>query len=312
MKEIELFYRLKGLILEKYKKHYPYYSGTIQEFGNKEIAQLLDLVDEECNERVSEKWVYTHLKPQYNNKLPRKDMLSIFSCWLGYSGWDEFKYQNETVLTTANTSENSNTEHSKKSISKIAYIAGGLLLLAIVVSIAFSINKYNSVQICFKDKYTKKIIESSRISVYSLHQGNNKSNLKSADSCYTITTQTDSLHIAIESPYYKSDTLSIKVSSNKILYEYDLQPDDYAMMLRAYMNADVSDWNRRKKQLNDILHENAIIQEVMFQDIGVEFLNKTEFINKITTPTKLVKQMEVIEIKYENKKIISLKYMQKE
>ena len=83
------------------------------------------------------------------------------------------------------------------------------------------------------------------------------------------------------------------------------------MMLRAYMNADIDDWNRRKQQLDNILDENAVIQEVMFEDIGVEFLNKQEFIDKITTPTKSVKKMEVISVAYKNEKIISLKYIQK-
>ena len=83
-------------------------------------------------------------------------------------------------------------------------------------------------------------------------------------------------------------------------------------MLRAYMNGNVADWNKRKQQLDDIISDDAVIQEIMFNEIGVEFLDKDEFIAKITTPGTIVKTMEVVEIKYENGKIISLKYMQKE
>lgn len=82
MNDPTLFYRLKQEILAKYKEHFPYYSGSISQFGTQEIAALLSLIEEECNERVSEKWVYTHLKPEVNERLPRKDMLNIFA-----GGW---------------------------------------------------------------------------------------------------------------------------------------------------------------------------------------------------------------------------------
>ncbi|QYJ67277.1 hypothetical protein [Flavobacterium litorale] len=307
MNQITLLYSLKQKILEKYRKHYPYYTGTIQDFGNKEIAQLLDLVEQECQERVSEKWVYMHLKPESNEKLPRKDMLNIFCQWLGYSGWDEFAYKNkeakskDSVVKSVTVSKKTNTR-------KKVYLLIGLLVVLVVISIQFGMASKNEVTLCFKDKYTQKTIAPSRITVYSISkQAKNK--LKSIDSCYTIKTDKTQVHIVIESPYYKTDTITIP--SNNTTYEYDVQPDDYAMMLRAYMNANVSDWKRRKQQLEAILHDDAVIQEVMFDDIGVEFLNKVDFINKITTPSKLVKDMEVLEIEYNGNKIIALKYIKK-
>ena len=99
MNNIEPFYLLKQKILEKYRQHYPYFTGRLHDFGNQEIAHLIDLIETECKERVSEKWVYTHLKPVQNEKLPRKDMLNIFSCWVGYSGWEEFIYKQSTPQT---------------------------------------------------------------------------------------------------------------------------------------------------------------------------------------------------------------------
>lgn len=305
MSELEYFYRLKQDILKQYQKHYPYYQKTIHDFGNAEIAQLLDLVEKECHERVSEKWVYTHLKPKVNEKLPRKDMLSIFSRWLGYQDWDAYRHENKSLILSDNTNESTNT---KKSDKLMWYTGAGVIAVIMALAIGFSEQKDYEANICLKDKYTQKHISAERISLYVLQNGI-KEKLIPTDSCFYISSKQEDIQLIAESPYYKTDTLYINFE--RTAYEYDLQPDDYAMMLRAYMNADIDDWNRRKEQLNDIIDDDAIIQEIMFDDIGVEFLNKQDFINKITTPSKLVKKMEIVAIEYKAEKIISIKYIQK-
>ncbi|NDI97608.1 hypothetical protein GWA97_00780 [Flavobacterium sp. LaA7.5] len=309
MNDIEFFYLLKQKLLDKYRRQYPYYNGTIHDFGNREIAQLLDMVEHECRDRVSEKWVYTHLKPLQNKKLPRRDMLDIFSRWVGYSGWEEFVYENSKSDTTIIKAE----YHKKGSnyFKKTTYMIWGALVIALATGIGFNMSSGYEINICLKDKYTQKNIDSERVTIYLLNNSG-KQKLQEKNNCFILKSNDSKARLLVESPYYKTDTLTINYEyNNSGNYEYDLQPDDYAMMLRAYMNANIDDWNKRKQQLNDILDDNAVIQEVMFEDIGVEFLNKQEFINKITTPTKLVKKMEVVAIEYKNNKIISLKYMQK-
>ena len=307
MNSIETFYLLKQKILDKYRGQYPYYTGAIHDFGNREIAQLLDMVEQECREKVSEKWVYTHLKPIQNEKLPRKDMLDIFSRWLGYSGWEEFVYQNNTSDTVNIKDDNKKNSPLKKRI----YMVLGALIILLATGIGFNMNTDYEARICLNDKYTQKNIEPDKVNLYLL-LNNEKQKLQEENNCFILKSSTPKARLVAESPYYKTDTLTVNFEhNNSENYEYDLQPDDYAMMLRAYMNANIDDWNRRKQQLNDILDDNAIIQEVMFEDIGVEFLNKQEFINKITTPSKMVKKMEVVAIEYKDGKIVSLKYMQK-
>ncbi|OIQ21416.1 MAG: hypothetical protein BM557_03960 [Flavobacterium sp. MedPE-SWcel] len=311
MNDIDFLYQLKQKILEKYRVHYPYYKGSIHDFGNTEITQLLDLVEQECQERVSEKWIYTHLKPQKNEKLPRKDMLNIFCRWIGYSGWDEFKYKiDKTEATIGNSKPNDSDKESNYSFKKTAYVALGILII-LAIGISFNIDSSYEAKIYLNDKYTQKSIETNRATIFFLNK-NEKQKLKKENNYFILKSNKAKVHLLVESPYYKTDTLIVNFEyNNSGNYEYDLQPDDYAMMLRAYMNANIDDWNRRKRQLNNILDDDAVIQEVMFEDIGVEFLNKQEFINKITTPTKSVKKMEVVSIEYKDKKIISLKYIQK-
>lgn len=310
MTELDLFYLLKQKILLKYKEHYPFYQGEIQQFGNKEIAQLLDLIEKDCNERVSEKWVYTHLKPSENNKLPRKDMLDIFCRWLGYNNWEEFIYKNNNTIPEDTGQTNTVSQIKNKNTGKIIAMGAGILIIVLAAVISFTSKGKNEVTVCFKDRYTQKSIEADKFSL-SLIESGHKKKLTLKESCSKIKSKAKDVLLVVHSPYYKSDTLKINMESDDLVIDFDLQPDDYAMMLRAYMNSDMEDWDKRKQQLEEIISEDAVIQEVMFDEIGVEFLNKEEFIAKIITPSKVVRDMEVIEVEYRQEKIISLKYMQK-
>src|SRR5690606_7038700 len=89
----EQFRRLKDEILFEYRKHFPYFTGNWKSFSSADIQNLIGLLENTQKETVSEKWIYTHLKSDQNDKLPRKDMLDIFCRFCGYSGWDEFIFQ---------------------------------------------------------------------------------------------------------------------------------------------------------------------------------------------------------------------------
>jgi hypothetical protein len=310
MDDMHTFYLLKQNILAKYREAFPFYSGSIQGFGNREIGQLIDLIEKECHERVSEKWVYTHLKPDTNQKLPRRDMLDIFCKWTRAGSWEEFVFSNaNSSQYSVVSSQVAAVDISAKKRKMAVPMAIAALVIITGMLLAFGVFKSAAkVNICLKDKYTQKAIEADKVSLFLL-DGSKKTKLTNKDNCFMLTLKTDKALVAIESAYYKADTLSIDSGSESL--EFDLQPDDYAMMVRAYMNGNVADWKKRREQLSDIISDDAVIQEVMFDDIGVEFLNKQEYIDKVTTPGIVVKNMEVVEIKYDGGKIISLKFMQK-
>jgi hypothetical protein len=305
MNEIEIFYLLKEKVLATYKITFPFYSGSIHDFGNKEIAQFQDNVEDKINERISEKWVYTHLKPKSNDKLPRKDMLDILSKYTGFESWEEFLFKNSNQENKQTSKTDISIQKSKKTTY---FMTAGIAIATIGMFLGiqnFTENKPKT--ICFKDKYTQKNIENGKIEVFELKE-NKKEKIHLKNNCLQFNAKKQTV-IVVESPYYKTDTLILNSETKN--FEIDLMPDDYAMMLRAYMNSNLEDWNKRKAQLDAIIDENAEIEEVMFEEIGVEFLNKTEFIDKITTPSETVRKMEIVEIKYENDKIISLKFIQK-
>lgn len=305
MNDIHLFYLLKEKAVAKYREAYPYYTGSLQQFGNREIAQFIDLLEKDCNTRVSEKWIYTHLKPETNTKLPRKDMLDILCQWLGYGGWDELVHKNQSIESTEEITVVKNPVNRKNRWA-VTLISGGILIVFCATLMAM-IHK-PEITVCYKDKYTQQAVQEMQLSVY-LIKGNSRQKITASANCYTL--KTDDGILVTESAYYKPDTLKLDSNTESKL-EITLQPDDYAMMLRAYMNGNVTDWNKRREQLSTIIADDAMIQEVMFDDIGVEFLNKEEFINKVTVPGTMIKNMEVIEVKYRDGKIASLKFMQKE
>ncbi|MBC8644696.1 hypothetical protein H9W95_13515 [Flavobacterium lindanitolerans] len=92
----------------------------------------------------------------------------------------------------------------------------------------------------------------------------------------------------------------IKVNKTSEKTEILLQPDDYAMMLKAFMKSDIKDWETRKIQLNKILSDNLEVIVMLKNDLGAEYFNKNEFSEKLIIPTESVKRMQILEIKNNN------------
>ena len=99
MNPLDVFQQLKNDVLLTYQKQYPYFEGNWKTFSSQDIQNLIDLIAVQVKQTVSEKWIYTHLKSETNDKLPRKDMLDILSQWVGYSGWDEYVFKNKSEVT---------------------------------------------------------------------------------------------------------------------------------------------------------------------------------------------------------------------
>ena len=126
MNEIELFYLLKEKVLLQYKEHYPFFDGNWKTFSTEDIRNLIDKIEEKTGQTLSEKWIYTHLKPAQNEKLPRKDTLNILSEFVGYSSWDEFRFLSESQM--------SNVE-SQKIGEKTKFVTPGLSMSLIILGI---------------------------------------------------------------------------------------------------------------------------------------------------------------------------------
>ncbi|MPS71745.1 MAG: hypothetical protein E2590_01190 [Chryseobacterium sp.] len=292
MTELEVFAELKKEVLLTYQKHYPFFSGTWKNFSSKDILQLIDLIEKEQRNTVSEKWVYTHLKPDSNEKLPRKDMLDIFSKFSGYSGWDEFHSK----------IKNSNFESSKVKTKKTYYKNWIFIIPAFFIlglGSFFWLRKSAKKEISIINAYSGKEIPNDEIKIYDVTDSIKK-NL-TVEEKSTVKTEKDSLKIVIESPFYQSKIVNISADKSKT--EIQLQPNDNAMMIKAFLSADIKDWQTRKKQLENILSEDTEVVLMLRDNLGSEYFDKQDFIKQILIPTNRLKKWKIVEIKNEEEKV---------
>ncbi len=291
MNELENFQELKKRILETYQKSYPYFQGDWNSFSSKDIRQLIDLVEIQCKESVSEKWIYTHLKPESNRKLPRKDMLDIFSKFCGFTDWDEFVFQNQ-VEVPVETIENPIQKPSKK----------WLWLLSLLPLVGLGIYffgrqspKMKTVQI--KNEYTKEPVQTEDIQIYKV-QDEEKIPVEIQNSKIKLEDKDDK--ILIESPYFEKKEVEVSKSTDEIL----IKPEDYAMVLKNFILSDLKDWENRKEKLDKILSNDLEVIVMLKDNLGAEYLNKEEFSGKLIVPTSETKKMKILDLKTNDQKEI--------
>ncbi len=296
MNEQEIFRELKNEILRQYQKHFPFFTGNWNHFGTKEIANFIELIEKNQKQNISEKWIYTHLKSEKNNKLPRKDMLDIMANFVGKSDYDEWKFQFQQH------EKNKENIRKKKDFWKYA-IAFLLLSIMIFLGWKFFKKKPTTTELNIQNQYTKETIPKDELQVLEV---NNKDTLL----IESIENQSEkSKKVIIKSPFYKPKV--IEISTEKPPKAIELEPEDEAMLLKNYLQSEIENWEKRKTKLNEILSENVEVLVMMKGNLGAEYFNKKEFIQKIIIPTKSTKQMKIIDIqKDEQNKINFIRLVQ--
>jgi predicted DNA-binding transcriptional regulator AlpA len=290
MTDLDFFYQLKKSVLEQYQNSYPYFNGSWKSFSAQDILNLIDDIQLITKQSISEKWIYIHLKPETNQKLPRKDMLDILSVYVGKSGWDEFVFN-------GNIKENNNNFKLGFS-NKI-----GILVLVFGVLIAgFFIWKFLSKEeqkLEFQNSFTKDSIAKEEVKAYVVEDTVEKQ-IDINSSTFNIDKATK---VVLKSPFYKPKVITIL--PNEPIAKVELNPNDYAMMLKAFMKSDIKDWQTRKEQLNKILSDNLEVMVMLQNNLGAEYFNKQEFSQKVILPTASLKKLKIVELKQENDNKIS-------
>lgn len=74
----------------------------------------------------------------------------------------------------------------------------------------------------------------------------------------------------------------------------------------------MEDWEKRRKQLDKMFAEDVQIFEV-YNGVnqGIVLFNKSEFINKITMPSRTLNEIRILETEYRVGKIINLRFTTK-
>jgi hypothetical protein len=292
MTELEKFQELKQKVLLKYQEHHPFFQGTWKTFSSQDIQNLIGLIEEKCKQTISEKWIYTHLKPETNNKIPRKDMLNILSEFVGFSGWDEFTFE-EKIVQTIEETQSKNSKISKKWLL-LFFIP---LALAVVFFSKKEESKPKTIQL--NNEYTNEKVNAEEVKVFEV-KDSVKQELEIKEGKVQVSNNgNEKSKLVIQSPFYLPKTIVINPNGTKTEppKRIDLKPDDYAMILKAFMLSDIKDWQTRKEQLNKILSDNLEVIVMLKDDLGAEYFNKSEFSQKLIVPTASLKKMKIVEIK---------------
>lgn len=276
----------------------------IEKWKRQEILYLQDDLLDKVNGRISEKWFYTHIKTE-TTKLPRIDMLNILCEYAGYQNWNDLKSKFEIK-----------DEPVVKAKKKKPFIVIIILLMFSIVFISYQfIPKNKTYKFCFVDANLKAPIKNSPIWVVILKQ-NESPMVTQCDSngCFSLITKEEQIQFVVRSPYYKTDTIT-RIVHNKEINEEQIQlrTNDYALMIHLFSKSKVTNWRKRRKQLSLMLTDDARIYQV-YEDgkTGMELFNKKEFIDKLTTPTKSLKSIEIIETIYSGDQISIMRFKQNE
>jgi len=311
MNDLEYFQQLKSALLKQYKAEHPHFEGMLSDFKGREIINFQQMLMEKVQGRISEKWFYTHLKVNRNEKLPRQDMLDLLSRFTGFQHWDDFKkeHQPNRPETTETTIEQPFQKQNKK-----WYFLTGLALLGLAFFIIKMIpaNQQYQMEFCFVNDFSQEKIKANDLKIYWLKAEETPQELNlNKNGCLNITTKTASIALSIEGPYFQNQKINRKTSINH-KETIRVQPDEYSTLVSYFVNADVAAWKEKRAQLEAIFAHNAmIIQLAPDGKTGIELYNKEEFVDKLTMPLKTIQNITIVAQKRNtNNQIISLKFLQ--
>lgn len=114
----------------------------------------------------------------------------------------------------------------------------------------------------------------------------------------------------VKAPYYLTDTVERTLRKFKRSEQVSLNADYYALMISYFSRSDVSSWEKRRDQLDRIFNEDAIIYQFPEESSGnaMAIYNKWEFIDKITMPSSGLRQIEILDCRYLDGKIVILRF----
>jgi len=116
--------------------------------------------------------------------------------------------------------------------------------------------------------------------------------------------------MVVTAQYYRTDTIVRilkKIDRNETI---NLHADDYALMIHYFSMMKVDDWEKRKKRLEEMFDDRAMIYQV-FNDkdaTGMALYNKHEFIDRMTMPSGSLKNIEILGSQFRDQKIMTLRF----
>jgi len=171
-----------------------------------------------------------------------------------------------------------------------------------------------SYQFCLVDSDTQTPIKNSKIEIKLFRDNESlQSLLCDSNGCFSLHSNPGKVKFIVNAQYYQPDTIVRTLPNQSISESIMLKPDDYALMISIFSRSDVQDWEKRKKELEAMFTDDAMIFQVdPVNKRAMEIFNKDEFIGKLTVPLSSLKNIEVTETWYKGKQISGLRFIQKE
>lgn len=315
--DVAHFQHLKTKLQITLQASYPHFKRDIHEWKAQEITALQDALHQKVKGYISEKWFYTHLKPTQNEKLPRIDMLDMLSQYIGYTGWQDFVFQ-QNLSPNPLIADIDNIPPIKKSTKPFLprfNIYMGLALIFLLGVGLWAMNQKNIFQaeFCFQDADTEKPITQD-IDIWILKQGESPQ-LQKIDKkgCAKLKASIKTLTFVVKSPYYKTDTITRTLTQGQASELIKLKRDDYALLIQliAKHGTTEKEKEQRRKQLDKMFDHEAQIFQIDEEGLGIELYSKEEFTTKLALPISSLKNIQIIETQYQKGKIILLRFLQK-
>ncbi len=291
-----LFEKLKQEVAKTFLKENIALSPDISQWKGDDIVTFQEDLLHKVKGRVSEKWFYNYFRNDIQ-KLPRIDMLNLLSEYVGYQNWADFKQQN------------SPTPQKERKISKQIISIFGSLLIGLTILLAWKMNSpdIKHIHFCFVDEIQSPITD---IKVKLLVKNESEKGLTLNNNCININTKQENIKLKIQSPYFEDMIINRNINTNEYEEEIVLQTDLYSLMIRHFSNSDTSNWQKRREKLNIGIADNAVIYQQWFgNNKGIEIYTKQEFVEQLTIPTSLIRNIEILEIAYQNDKVIKLRFV---
>lgn len=307
-----LFDLLLNKVGKKLQENYPEVSLPMANWKGEEISLLREDLQEKVQGSISEKWYYTHIKNQ-QERLPRVDTLNLFANYINEQSWKAFVYkysekkQEKTIHNKSNKVEIEQYKVIKSKLIFLTITSAFLLLTILIIFYTFKKQEVNY-QFCFLDKNTHLPVVDSFIDVKMIKENETPLFFSLKSNCLKGTGS--KAEFIVKGRFYKPILIKRVIQNKSYQESIFLEPDDYAMMIHLFANSKVKDWKKRRSQLSEMMHENLKAYEISNDGFTIDILNKKEFINKMTLPTRGLKKVAIVSTSYDKDKISLIKFTQ--
>lgn len=204
----------------------------------------------------------------------------------------------------------------KKSYQRIAWIAATFVFVILLGLLGFKDEIFQKTYVyCFTDADRNLNVQRDiEIKVIKENESPILYRIKPGE-CFIYPTKDKTLKMQISSTVYEDLEVNRNLENAPEEETIELKPDDYKMALYYFSIKDINGDNseqlikQKRKQLENLISNTATITQVYDSDIyGLETLDKQDYITLVTTPTTSLKNLNVIEMKKDKGKIVSIKF----